>query len=88
MKISPASFDALRAAIEPLDTPEVRELYLTGQFPRADRVKDLDVRYRWDLYWAARRSFDVDLYAEGLVDSHIDTALRRIVPNLTEEVTA
>ena len=47
-----------------------------------DRVKDVDKRYRWDLLWAIdqeRRYPLLDGLYRYLNDSHIDTALRRIV---------
>lgn len=71
-------------AIAPHDTPERRAQYLAGDFPRADAVKDLDKRYRWDLYWLVRPSLAVqvtDILGWSL-DSHIDTVLRRSVPKL------
>ena len=67
--------------IEVLDAPHRRAAYLAGDFPRAELVKDLDKRYRWDLAYAAGVHFG-DLYDEGLNDTHIDTALRMIVPPL------
>jgi len=89
MKIKPADLQVLRAAIEPLDTPTNRQAYRSGAFPRADRCKDVNKRYRWDLLYASRIKIgdgagshgDVDLYAY-MDDSHIDTALRSIVPSL------
>jgi hypothetical protein len=85
MKMKAEHFEALRAAIAPLDTPARREAYLSGRFPRAELVKDLDKRYRWDLLWGTtgseRVGFWSDLYAY-LNDDHIDTALRSIVPKL------
>lgn len=78
MKMTPDHFAELKTAIEPLDTAERRAKYLAGDFPRAERCKDLNMRYRWDLYWLARNP-DHDSY---LNDTHIDTALRRIVINV------
>lgn len=82
LKLSAARVDAMRAAITPIDTPERRAAYLSGRFPRADRVRNLDVRYRWDaLHASGFRT--ADLYAEpGIDDSHIDSALRAIAPPL------
>ena len=46
-------------------------------------VKDLDTRYRWDLYWMAGGLHGVlpDV-THDYKDAHIDTALRRIVAPL------
>lgn len=79
MRMSSAAQDALRKAIEPLDTQERRDAYRRGEFPRADRCKDRNMRYRWDLLYAS--GVLLTLY-ENLDDSHIDTALRAIVKPL------
>lgn len=81
MKMSGQHFEELRAAIAPLDTEERRAAYRTGDFPRADKVQDLNMRYRWDLFWAVGAHYRLYV-AGGLKDSHIDTALRSIVPIL------
>jgi len=83
MKVTPAHLDELREAIEPLDTDERRTIYRDGKFPRADKVKNLDERYRWDLYWAASRvTGGLPDSTNGYATSHIDTALRKIVQPL------
>lgn len=86
MKLTLDQVEAMRERICPLDTAETRQAYREGRFPRADRVRDLDKRYRWDLYHAGRVSEVLDMWGggdgEGLTDAHIDTALRRIVPPL------
>lgn len=46
------------------------------------RVKDQDKRYRWDLVWAIptiKRNAWFDQVYQYLDDTHIDTALRRII---------
>lgn len=88
MKLTPVQVEAMRERIAPLDTAERRQAYREGRFPRAEAVKDLDMRYRWDLYLAARVSDVLDRWAggddDGLTDAHIDTGLRRIVVPLGE----
>lgn len=83
MKIKPEDLDSLRVAIAPLDTPERRAQYLASKFYGASRVTNLEMRYRWDLLWAAGVSDWVSRtvykYAN---DSQVDTALRSIVPPL------
>ena len=81
MKVQKTDLNAMTEAIKPLDTPERRERYILGNFPRADRVKDLNKRYRWDLWWDTDESRTLFL-GQGIHDAHIDTALRRIVPVL------
>ena len=79
MKIPNDVVEAMWTAISPLDTPDARERYRSGNFPRSDTVKNLDMRYRWDLLWeSGYRVTDLyDLF--GANDTHIDTALREIV---------
>jgi hypothetical protein len=74
----------LAAAIAPLDTVERRAQYLAGDFDRADRVKDLDKRYRWDLYWLVRPTLATALtdVLGWSNDACLDTALRRCVKPL------
>lgn len=83
MKVTPQHLAALREAVQPLDTPERRKVYTSGEFPRADRVSDLDMRYRWDLFWASKVNHNRALWdAVTYNDAHIDTALKVIVPPL------
>ncbi len=90
MKITPADLHEIQALIKPLDTPEIRAKYLAGDFPRANLVKDLNKRFRWDLLWSVDRAalslWTARVY-DYLNDSHIDTALRSIVPALTTKDT-
>ena len=85
MKVSSAHLAAMREAIHPLDTFERRAIYRAGTFPRADRVTDLDKRYRWDLLWLAIPVPGPLWDIPGLTDAHIDTALRTIVPPLAAD---
>jgi hypothetical protein len=84
MKMSTESLTTLRTAIEPHDTPELRESYRKRDIPRGDLVKDIDKRYRWDLLKLSDASwkFACEQYDLGLNDSHIDTALRSVVAPL------
>ncbi len=85
-KIPTGTVDRMREAIAQLDTPANRQAYATGNYPRAERTKDVDVRYRWDLYWAALHKgllpWDLLDDIDDVKDAHIDTALRGIVPAL------
>ena len=94
MRISADIVDAMRERIAPLDTDDTRQAYREGRFPRADSVKDLDMRYRWDLFYAAKCGELVDgdhagaivrggaVVSGTITSAHIDTALRRIVASL------
>jgi len=74
---------AVRDAVAPFDTAELRAKYAARQIPRANTVRDISKRYRWDLYYLAisggRLSYDT---LRGLNDSHVDTVLRAVVPVL------
>ena len=86
MKMSQELFTALKDAIAPKLVPETIRAYEGGRFPRSESVKDLDLRFQFDLFHAVSRQlrdierFDVELYQ--LNSDHIATALRRIVPTL------
>ena len=89
LKIKKEDLEVLRNAVTPLDTPERRQAYKERRFPNADRCKDVDMRYRWDLLHASTLKIgdgagmpgDLNLYAY-LDDSHIDSALKSLVPAL------
>ena len=81
MKMSDEQFRALESACKPLNTEQNRAAYREGRFPRAERCKDVNMRFRWDIFSAC--GIDPSpLYRSGLNDSHISTALRRIIPDL------
>lgn len=87
MKVTAEHLALIRGAVEPLDTPERRARYLARDFPRADVVQDLDMRYRWDTLWLAVAPMDSDdvrhvVYDGGYATAHLDTALRAVVPPL------
>lgn len=86
MKMSDADFSQLREVISPLDTPERRQAYREGKYPRSEFTKDVNKRYRWDLIFAAggrfqQGNFMSELY-KYLTDDHIYTALKKLVPDL------
>lgn len=80
MKVSAEHRAAIAAVVAPLDTAERRAAYINGDFPRAELVKDLDRRYRWDTFWQSGAIHTV-LDAE-YADAHLDTVLRAIIAPL------
>jgi len=78
MKMTVVHFEALRSACadvkdaNPHITPEVYTSNSIGNDPA--------VRFRWDLFYASRKRTGFT-FSEYL-DSHIDTAMRRIVGEL------
>lgn len=81
MKISKETFAQLTDAIQPIDTEVCRARYRAGEFPRASETKDINKRYRWDLFYFIR-GFEILDGQSDITTEHIDTALRRIVPSL------
>jgi hypothetical protein len=81
MKVSKDRLDRWRVAVASLDTPYLREQYQARKIARAHTVKDINVRYAHDLFWAAV-NYGYITYEElaGYNDAHIATALRNIVP--------
>lgn len=78
MKMLPQHFEKLKSMISVADTAELRQSY---------RDRGLtDQRYRWDLTYVrsdkAVMRFICDELYQYLDDTHIDTALRKIIPSL------
>jgi hypothetical protein len=84
MKATSDQLEAVRQALAPLDTPERRARYMAGDFPNADRVRDLDTRYRWDTYYLAVDSGALTYDTlRNLNGAHTETVLRKVVPALS-----
>lgn len=86
MRMTDADFQELARLVVPLDVQERRIAYREGRYPRAEFTKDVNKRYRWDLLFAAggrfrEGNFMTELY-KYLNDSHIDTALKKLIPDL------
>lgn len=83
MKVSTVHMQKIAAVIEPLDTPERRTRYSLRDFPRSGTVNDLNKRYRWDLFYEAR-AYTLFPDDAGYLNTHLDTALKHIVPVIVE----
>lgn len=62
-------------------------IYKEGAFPRADKTKDLQRRFCWDLFWASGVKIGDGIGTHGDIigdytDEHIYTALRSICPKI------
>lgn len=85
MKIKPEHYKVMKDAIDLwlADFPSLVDDYEHGRFPNYRSVTDLNRRFRWDLLWmSGLTTFICDtiyLYAN---DTHVDTALRNIVPTI------
>lgn len=86
MKVSSIDLDRLIFAIAPFDTLSLRKAFLDAVASGTLKSNDPDMRYRWGLYHSA---WDAGFrFSEGsdYKDAHIDTALRKAVPPLVEQV--
>ena len=62
------------------------QVYRT-QLQADHRVKDIDLRLRWDIFWMVfKHSLVLREAVKDLKDDHIDTALRRLMRELYPEV--
>lgn len=85
MKIQPQHFDILKTEINLVlkRYPGIVEEYETGNFPRADKTKDLQKRFCFDLFYGAGLcSFACNTLYDYLNDDHIYTALKAICPTV------
>lgn len=88
MKIQTELLTELSDAIFGLlaERPYLIDLYAHGIFPRAQSVKDLNKRFRWDLFYSVTRNYEeLSVKFREFNDSHIDTALRAIVPTIEDK---
>lgn len=80
MKITPAHIAHIRSAMAPLASKAIAHM---GTLKADNRVKDLEKRLRWDwLYAAVPSRWVCDNIYPYADDTHLDTALRRIVGEL------
>ena len=89
MKVEEVTRQTMRELVAPYDIEARRQAYREGRFPRADKVTDLDRRYRWDLFYKSGLAmlFDTGIggqYESGINGDHIYTALKRVIPSLSE----
>ena len=86
MKVTSIDLDRLVFAIAPLDTLEVRAKFMEAVAAGTLKYNDLDTRYRWYIY---NRAWDAGFRFPAGSDyktAHIDTALRKVIPPLLEQV--
>lgn len=86
MKVTSIDLDRLVFAVAPIDTLELRKAFLDAAVSGKLKYNDLDTRYRWYIY---NRAWDAGFrFPEGsdYKTAHIDTALRKAIPPLLEQV--
>ena len=86
MKIQPGHYDAMKRAInEVMESYGVEKLtneYEQGHFALADKVKDLQKRFCFDMMYTANIPELLNEVYEYANDDHIYTALKRICPKV------
>ena len=85
MKMKPEHFEYLREKVEHYlaDNPTVLESYANGDFYNSDKCCDLQLRVCSDLSRLAVGSIWIcDNLYPYLLDSHLFTAMKRIVPSV------
>jgi hypothetical protein len=91
MKISTEHYEKLSTVINEVlsvhnGDGELVACYESGKFARADKVKDLQKRFCFDvLYGSGLQSFVCKELYEYLDDTHIYTALKSICPTVTKQ---
>lgn len=66
------------------ENPGLKQRYEKGIFPRASAVKDLQMRFCFDLFYMANLSkYACDHLYSYLNDDHIYSALKKICPKIT-----
>jgi len=87
MEIKPEHFQAIKESIDSFIAKHGKEkivsMYESGNFPRSDKVKDLQARFNFDLYHfsGALAGAACEIY-EYANDEHVATALKRICPKV------
>ena len=89
MKITKTQLDYMKSKVDAvlLANPSALNAYEHGNFPRSEAVKDLQVRFCFDLAHGAGLGeyFRTTLYPAGCNDSHITTALKKVCPKLVRK---
>lgn len=90
MKFTQEHLDILNQGINKIlgSDPELIDRYEHGQFPRSDRVKDLQRRFCFDVFYASGVKIGDGVGTHGDIegdynDDHIYTALKAICPTIT-----
>lgn len=87
MKASREFFEEVKSEIEKLPIQDLVNDYENGEFVRSDKVKDLNIRFRWDLFWmiAPKLSETAQIEMGYLHDDHLDTVLKKLVPKIVRK---
>lgn len=81
MKVEKEHYNYMKGEISKISLEELSEH--VAKVKESGNYKDLGMRLRWDLFWAARLGeYARDNILKYANDTHIDTALRNIVVDL------
>ncbi len=82
MRVSTEHYNIIKEHIESLmnklNKDTLINSYEKGEFYNSDKVKDLNVRFRWDMYYASGVNQLVCQWDYN--DNHIDTVLKKVLP--------
>lgn len=75
----------IRQTLDKYGSEKLVELYEIGEFPRSEKVNDLQKRFCFDLmFGAGLSSWICDNIYTYASDDHLYTALKRICPKVTK----
>ena len=79
----------LSSIIEPyimaLNTEQNRQAYRDGKFHNADKVKDINMRFRFDVLYAIPSNVRNEFYRQAYKignDSHVNSLLKSLIKDL------
>lgn len=90
LKMEKEHFVFIKEAIENTATlaggwGPILEQYKRREIPRGDKVKDINKRLRWDILdYSVKAAWICDNLYPYIADTHIDNALKKIVPEIKE----
>lgn len=90
MKIKPEHFQEIEQKINSFFEIHGKDAlilkYENGDFPRSDKVKDLQTRFNFDLFhYSGALSAVVNSVYQYANDDHIATALKKICPKVVKK---
>ena len=84
LKLAPLA-EIIKPYVDQLNTEKNRQAYRDGLFPRADKVKDLNQRFRFDILYALPSDVRKDFYDKAYKlgnDTHVNSLLKSLIPDL------
>lgn len=83
MKISKEHLEHIKTECNKIINPQLIAKYELGDFPRSDKVNNLNTRFMFDVFnYAVPSKWVCDNLYPYLNDEHIHTALRSFLPKL------